>query len=187
LFCAACAAQEEMMTEPDCKPTIDVSNDLKPALNVDNCVMVNADTSPNKNRPEGSGFVQDVWGVGAATIVNVKEDLAFDNGCVHHSIPYNSITAAVYGQDFDGRKKKRIRVSPEFYNMKPCVEEDSCHVEEDSCLPSVKLAVQLMKEASANQKKGWLQEALGLSTGKHLNHTKNELLTHVMLLEEYIA
>ena len=101
-----------------------------------------------------------------------RNDLAFDNGRVHHSIPYNSITAAVYGQDFDGRKKKRIRVSPEFYNMKPCVEEDSCRVEEDSCLPSVKLAVQLMKEASANQKKGWLQEALGLSTGKHLNHTK---------------
>jgi hypothetical protein len=45
-----------------------------------------------------------------------------------------------------------------------------------------------MKAASANRKKGWLQEALGLSTGKHLIYTeKNELLTHVMLLEEYIA
>jgi hypothetical protein len=102
-----------------------------------------------QDHPEGFGFLQDVHRVGDATIVNVKYDLAFDNGCEHHSILYNSITAAVYGQDFDGRKKKRTRVSPHFYNMKPPIEEDSCRVEEDSCLPSVKLAVQLTKAASA--------------------------------------
>jgi len=34
LFREAAAAQEEMTTEPDCKPVMEVSDDMKPGLNV---------------------------------------------------------------------------------------------------------------------------------------------------------
>ena len=42
--------------------------------------------------------------------------------------------------------------------------------------------------ARLGQKRGWHRDELGLSDGKHLNHTeKNQLLVEVLLLEQFIA
>ena len=56
------------------------------------------------NQPEDFGFVQDVQGVGAATIIIVKVDGTFDDGHLHHSIPFESNTHTVFGQDFEVKK-----------------------------------------------------------------------------------
>ena len=60
--------------------------------------------------------------------------------------------------------------------------------EVDTCLPMEILIDKLMKVARLGQKRGWHRDELGLSDGKHLNHTeKNQLLVEVLLLEQFIA
>jgi len=67
-FREAAAAHNEMTTEPERKPAMDVDDDMKLAFNVGEYVKVLGDTSANMNHPDGYGFVQEANGVGAATI-----------------------------------------------------------------------------------------------------------------------
>lgn len=188
-FREAAAGHQEMTTGPDRKPAMKVRDDMKPAFTVGDYVKVDGDTSANMNRPEGFGFVQEVRGVGAATIVAVKYENAFDSGCIHHEIPFESLTRAVFGQDFEALKPKRRRVERKMYTP-PLAAPKQSSVEEDTRLPVEVLVDKLKRGASTNRKREWHREELGLKSEgkKQLNHTeKNQLLVEVMLLEQHIA
>jgi len=123
------------------------------------------------NCPEGFGFVQDVRGVGAATIASVKYDAAFDSGRMHKDISFESITPAVFGQDFEAKKAKRVKVERDMYTP-PLPSPKPSSLEDDTRLPVEILVDKLTRAASTNQKKGWHREELGLSDGIRLNHTR---------------
>jgi hypothetical protein len=182
LFHAAAAAQEEMTTEPDRKPTIDVSDELKPALNVGNYVKVNADTSFNKNRPEGFGFVQDVRGVGAATIVNVKYDS--HSIMVVYTIPFRTIESLLLCMDktlTEGKRKEQESALNSRRRQLSCRRGQLSSFSK-TCSPVDEGSISKSKERMAPRSVGF-----EYWQASHLHRKKNELLTHVMLLEEYIA
>ena len=77
-----------MTTGPDRKPAIKNDDNMKPAFQVGDYVMVDEDTSANMNCPEGFEFVQAVKGVGAVTLASVKYDTCFDSGHTHHDVPF---------------------------------------------------------------------------------------------------
>ena len=61
-----------IQTPPERKPAITVEDDMRPAIVIGEFVMVDANTSPGNNRPGGSGFVESVRGVGAATTATIR-------------------------------------------------------------------------------------------------------------------
>ena len=113
-FREAALAQKEMTTGPDWKLAIEVEDDMKLAFSVGDYVKVDEDTSAYMNCPEGFGFVQEVRGVGAVTMTSVKYASGFDNGHTHCDIPFESITSAVYGQNF-AKRVKRVKVECDMY------------------------------------------------------------------------
>jgi hypothetical protein len=172
-FREAAANHQEMTTGPDRKPAMELGDDMKPAFTIGDYVKVASDTSPGMNRPEGFGFVCDVRGVGAATIVSVKYDSAFDSGCIHREIPFESLTRAVFGQDFEASKPKRRKVQRDVFTP-PVTNSKQSVVEEDTRLPVEILVDKLKKAASTNRGRGWHREELGLMCEgkKQLNHTE---------------
>jgi hypothetical protein len=94
-----------LQTIPKRKPAIIIGDDMRPAVNLQDYVLAAPDTSPNKNRPHGYGYITKVYGVGAATIVSVKYSAAHDGGRTHLKIVMNDITPAVLAPDFHERRK----------------------------------------------------------------------------------
>ena len=80
---------------PEFKPAIRFEDDLKPVFRVGEYVRVARDFSPGKNRQEGYGFVEEVAGFGAATLLSVRTNASGD-GRLHKAIPMNDITPAEY-------------------------------------------------------------------------------------------
>jgi hypothetical protein len=146
-FREAVNAQKQMTTAPERKPVLEVDDDMKPALNVGDYVKVDADTSLNMNRPEGFGFMVQVRGVGAATIVSVKYDCAFDSARTHHAIPFQSTTRAIFGQDFEGLKVKRTKVQPDLYSPPNPLPQQASSVDNSNLSHSERLAMQLNQAA----------------------------------------
>ena len=93
------------------------------------------------NRPEGFGFVQEVRGVGAATMTSVKYASGFDNGHTHRDIPFESITSAVYRQNF-AKRVKRVKVERDMYTPSSDSPKSTAH-EVDTRLPVEILAPQM--------------------------------------------
>jgi hypothetical protein len=61
-----------IQTTPERKPAIVFSDDMRPAVNLQDYVPVTPDTSPYKNRPHRYGYITTFSGVEAATIVSMK-------------------------------------------------------------------------------------------------------------------
>ena len=81
----------------------------------------------------------------------------------------------------------RVKVEHDMYTPLSNSPKLTAH-EVDTHLPMEIVVDKLMKVARLGQKRGWHRDELGLSDGKHLNHTeKNQLLVEVLLLEQFIA
>ena len=180
------ASQTTQTTQPERKPAVSVEDDCLPAVNVEDYVKVEADSSPGMNRPEGFGFVEEARGVGAATIVTVKYTKAYDNGSTHRNIPFTDITPAVYGLEFvterPARKRRKVEafVAPSPAATKP--------KEKDKRLPIERLIDCLRDGYRKSRKRGWHRDDLNLGKGVRLNHTeKNQLLLEVTMLQQYLS
>ena len=188
--------QSAMTTGPDCKPYAQVTADLQPYYKEGDYIKVDSDTSPNKNRARGFGFVMKATGVGSATIVEVKYDMAYDGGAMHKGVPFSATTVAIYGQNFE-TKTTRKRSAPWLYTE---TDEEPLPKKEKKQLPIEVLIEKLQHGARYSRKKGWHRDDLELmtlddgqkkangATKKHLNmDAKNVLLFEVTLLEQYLA
>jgi hypothetical protein len=144
-----------MTTRPDRKPSIKNEDNMKPAFQVGDYVEVDEDTSANMKHPEGFGFVQAVKGVGAATLASIKYDTCFDSGHTHHDVPFELITAAVYGQDFDVGRVKRAKVERGMYTPPSGSDSPKSATtnDEDTRLPVEILVDKLAKAARFGQKR----------------------------------
>ena len=116
-------------------------------------VKVDEDTSAYMNRPEGFGFVQEVQGVGAMTMTSVKYASSFDNGHMHHDIPFELITSAVYGQNF-AKRVKQVKVEHDMYTPLSDLPKLMLMHEVDTRLPMEILIDKLTKVARLGQKRG---------------------------------
>ena len=70
-------------------------------------VKVDANTSPDNNRPGGTGFVESVRGVGAATTATIRYHEAENRKC--NDIPLSALTSLVLGNTFGIAETKRKR------------------------------------------------------------------------------
>ena len=61
-----------LTTRPERKGAFEILEDRRSFCRVGELVKVEADTSPGRNRPAGTGYVENARGVGAATILDVR-------------------------------------------------------------------------------------------------------------------
>jgi hypothetical protein len=94
-----------IQTPPERKPAVAIEDNMRPAIEIGEFVKVDADTSPGRNRPGGTGFVESVRGVGAATTVTIRYHGVENRK--YKDIPLSALTSLVFGNTFRIIERKR--------------------------------------------------------------------------------
>jgi hypothetical protein len=89
------SAEPLKITPPDIKPALVKNDNMKPAFHKFEYVWVKGDTSPGHNRPDGYAFIEQVRGVGAATLSSIRMREVY-GGRLFHDVPMQSMTPAPF-------------------------------------------------------------------------------------------
>jgi uncharacterized Zn finger protein (UPF0148 family) len=183
-FRKATKEYKQVVSPPDRKPFIKISDDMKSALMPGEYVMVEGDTSPGKNRPKGYGYVVEVAGVGAATICSVKFEKAFDGGRLHKAIAVSAVTPTLPDYDFYCSQMKRKRIERIQYDAPDPKRQKPNTLDKRS--PIERLVDSLQNGHRRLKTKGWHREELGLGKGRNLNpKEKQQLLFEHTILHQH--
>jgi hypothetical protein len=180
-------------TAPEMKPVITFDDGMKPVFNVGDYVRVERDFSPGKRQQQGYGFVTEVFGVGAATLVNVQMCQVSGDGGSHKKIGIDMLTPSVFGAELHRKVLKRKRETPaELDFMTPPSKKQSTT---KNLSPIEKLIKRLQAGASSSKKKGWYLREIRRESLKEKNvecprlsrEEKLKLWNEIGLLDSYRA